>query len=134
MRIFQNSYNYYAEKEFTYNDIKQLNRNPLLYKDIPADGLKTGHTSLGGYGLVATTKFNDRRLILVLNGLSSNSERSKESQRLMRIGFNMFKNVTLAEKEERITSIPVWSGKKKIDVYANEKIFLLQFKKDSKKI
>ena len=110
---FPELYNYYAEKEFTYNDIKQLNRNPLLYKDIPADGLKTGHTSLGGYGLVATTKFNDRRLILVLNGLSSNSERSKESQRLMRIGFNMFKNVTLAEKEERITSIPVWSGKKK---------------------
>ncbi len=120
---FPDLYNYYAEKEFTYNDIKQLNRNPLLYKDIPADGLKTGHTSLGGYGLVATTKFNDRRLILVLNGLSSNSERSKESQRLMRIGFNMFKNVTLAEKEERITSIPVWSGKKKrIDVYANENI------------
>ena len=119
---FPDLYNYYAEKEFTYNDIKQLNRNPLLYKDIPADGLKTGHTSLGGYGLVATTKFNDRRLILVLNGLSSNSERSKESQRLMRIGFNMFKNVTLAEKEERITSIPVWSGKKRIDVYANENI------------
>jgi D-alanyl-D-alanine carboxypeptidase (penicillin-binding protein 5/6) len=120
---FPDLYNYYAEKEFTYNDIKQLNRTPLLYKDIPADGLKTGHTSLGGYGLVATTKFNDRRLILVLNGLSSNSERSKESQRLMRIGFNMFKNVTLAEKEERITSIPVWSGKKKrIDVYANENI------------
>ncbi len=120
---FPELYKYYAEKEFTYNDIKQLNRNPLLYKDIPADGLKTGHTSLGGYGLVATTKFNERRLILVLNGLSSNSERSKESQRLMRIGFNMFKNITLAKKEDRITSIPVWSGKKKkIDVYADENI------------
>ena len=53
---FPDLYHYYAEKEFTFNDIKQINRNPLLFNDIGADGLKTGHTSLGGYGIVATVK------------------------------------------------------------------------------
>ena len=66
---FPEYYHYYADKEFTYNEIKQSNRNPLLYTNLDADGLKTGHTSLGGYGLVATAKKNNRRLILILNGL-----------------------------------------------------------------
>ena len=78
-------YHYYAEKEFTYNDIKQNNRNPLLYSNIQSDGLKTGHTSLGGYGLVASVKKNDRRLTIILNGLNSSKERAKESERLSKI-------------------------------------------------
>ena len=53
---FPELYHYYSEKEFTYNDIKQMNRNPLLFSSLSSDGLKTGHTSLGGYGLVATVK------------------------------------------------------------------------------
>ena len=67
---FPEFYHYYAEKEFTYAGIKQLNRNPLLFNDINADGLKTGHTSLGGYGLVASVERNNRRLIIILNGLT----------------------------------------------------------------
>ena len=97
---FPDLYRYYSEKEFTYNNIKQLNRNPLLFRPIGSDGLKTGHTSLGGYGLVATVKNKDRRLILVLNGLKSSAQRSKESERLMKIGFNQFKSIKIAPKKK----------------------------------
>ena len=78
---FPEYYHYYAEKEFTYSNIKQNNRNPLLYSNIVSDGLKTGHTSLGGYGIVSI-KQNNRRIILVLNGLKSSKERATESERL----------------------------------------------------
>ena len=81
---FPEFFHYYSEKEYTYSGIKQLNRNPLLFTELNSDGLKTGHTSLGGYGLVATVKKNDRRLILVLNGLNSSKERAKESERLIK--------------------------------------------------
>ena len=120
---FPDLYKYYSEKEFTYNDIKQLNRNPLLFKEIGSDGLKTGHTSLGGYGLVATVKKGERRLILVLNGLKSNRTRSKESERLIKIGFNQFKNIDIADKGDNLIEASVWSGKKKkIGLYTQEKI------------
>ncbi len=120
---FPDLYHYYAEKEFTFNDIKQLNRNPLLFKNIGADGLKTGHTSLGGYGLVATVKKNNRRLILVLNGLNSNKNRSKEAQRIVKIGFNQFKNIEIANQGDLLRDVPVWSGKKKVvELYTKEKI------------
>jgi D-alanyl-D-alanine carboxypeptidase (penicillin-binding protein 5/6) len=120
---FPDLYHYYAEKEFTFNDIKQLNRNPLLFKNIGADGLKTGHTSLGGYGLVATVKKNNRRLILVLNGLNSNKNRSKEAQRIVKIGFNQFKNIEIANQGDLLRDVPVWSGKKKVvELYTKERI------------
>ena len=110
---FPNLYSYYSEKEFTYNNIKQLNRNPLLFKTIGSDGLKTGHTSLGGYGLVATVKNKDRRLILVLNGLKSSAQRSKESERLMKIGFRQYTNIKVGEgkRDWRNTHL-VWKKKK----------------------
>ena len=120
---FPDLYRYYSEKEFTYSNIKQLNRNPLLYNDSNADGLKTGHTSLGGYGLVASVKKNDRRLILILNGLKSNVQRSKESSRLIKIGFNQYKNINLFGKNKIISELNVWGGKKKkLGIYSKEKI------------
>ena len=64
-------YHYYSEKEFTWNDIRQGNRNPLLYRNVGADGLKTGHTEAAGYGLTASAMQNGRRLLLVVNGLPS---------------------------------------------------------------
>src|SRR3546814_14132045 len=86
---FPQYYELFSEKEFTYGidvttkkPITQGNRNPLLYKDIGVDGLKTGHTAEAGYGLVASMKRGDRRLILVINGLKSMNERSREPQRL----------------------------------------------------
>ena len=132
---FPDLYRYYAEKEFTYNNIKQLNRNPLLFKTIGSDGLKTGHTSLGGFGLVATVKNKERRLILVLNGLKSSAQRSKESQRLMKIGFNQYKSIKVAEKEKELGEIPIWSGKKKrVAFYTKDEISITVPKSAKKKI
>ena len=120
---FPSLYHYYSEKEFVYSDIKQLNRNPLLYNNLGADGLKTGHTSLGGYGLVASVKKNDRRLIIILNGLKSSKVRSNESERLIKIGFNQFKNINLFDQNELVTRLNVWGGgKKKIGTYSKEKV------------
>ena len=122
---FPEFYHYYAEKEFKYNGIKQMNRNPLLFSSLSSDGLKTGHTSLGGYGLVATVKKDDRRLILILNGLSSSRNRTKESERLIKIGFNQFENIILSEKGDLIKEVPVWAGNKNsIKLLSNEKIKL----------
>ncbi len=132
---FPDLYRYYSEKEFTYNNIKQLNRNPLLFRPMGSDGLKTGHTSLGGYGLVATVKDKDRRLILVLNGLKSNAQRSKESERLMKIGFNQFKSIKISHKEKELGQIPIWSGKKKkVGFYTKDEISITVPKRDRKKI
>ena len=120
---FPSLYHYYSEKEFVYSDIKQLNRNPLLYNNLGADGLKTGHTSLGGYGLVASVEKNNRRLIIILNGLKSSKVRSNESERLIKIGFNQFKNINLFDQNELITRLNVWGGgKKKIGTYSKEKV------------
>ena len=106
-------YHYYSEKEFVWSDIRQGNRNPLLYKNIGADGLKTGHTEEAGYGLTASAVQNDRRLILVVNGLSSVKERSAEAERLMSWGFREFGNYALFEAGETVDEAPVWLGAEK---------------------
>ena len=122
---FPELYYYYAEKEFTYSGIKQLNRNPLLFNEINADGLKTGHTSLGGYGLVASVLKNNRRLILILNGLKRNKDRSNESERLIKVGFNQYNVIDLYDQNQTITNLQVWGGRKKnVAVYSKESINL----------
>ena len=108
---FPEYYPIYSQKEFTYNGIKQGNRNPLLYSLQGADGLKTGHTSQSGYGLTASVKSPDgRRLILVINGLSSMNERASEARNLMNYGLSHFENMTVLNTEKPVTSIPVWMG------------------------
>lgn len=97
---FPDYYGFFAEIEFTYNKIKQGNRNPLLYKNIGADGIKTGHTEDGGFGMMATGVNNGRRAILVINGLSNMQERADESSRLLQWGLTGFKNVTLFKDYE----------------------------------
>ncbi|HSK39613.1 MAG TPA: D-alanyl-D-alanine carboxypeptidase family protein, partial [Arenibaculum sp.] len=87
---FPEFYHYYSETEFTYHDIKQGNRNPLLYRNMDVDGLKTGHTEAAGYGLAASAERNGRRLILVVNGLSDMQARADESARLLEWGFREF--------------------------------------------
>ena len=122
---FPEYYHYYAEKEFTYSNIKQNNRNPLLYSNIESDGLKTGHTSLGGYGIVISIKQNNRRLILVLNGLKSSKERAKESERLSKIAINQYFNYLISEENKIIKNLYVWGGKKKfIGAIPNQKIMV----------
>ena len=109
---FPSFYEIFSEKSFTHNGIKQGNRNPLLYRFPGADGLKTGHTEDSGYGLVGSAKVNDRRLILVINGLATNKDRSEESERLLNWGFSEFTNVTLFKKGETVDSAEVWLGAK----------------------
>jgi len=109
---FPEYYSVFSEKSFTYNNIKQGNRNPLLYRLPGADGLKTGHTEASGYGVTGSAKRDGRRLILVVNGLSSVKERSSESARLMMWGFREFDNYTLFEKGQVIEDAAVWLGQK----------------------
>ena len=103
-------YPYFAETEFTWSDITQPNRNPLLYANIGADGLKTGHTEESGYGLTASAVSQGRRLILVVNGLASESERSTESQRLLRMGFRDFLQYELFKAGDKVGDAQVWQG------------------------
>jgi len=110
IRDFPAFYSYYSETEFTYNSIRQINRNPLLYRDVSADGLKTGHTLESGYGLTASATKGDRRLILVVNGLPSKKARRKEPERLLAWGFREFNNYKLFGAGEKVTDADVWLG------------------------
>ena len=110
IRNFPDYYHYYAEKTFTYNGIKQRNRNPVIYRNIGADGLKTGHTKDGGYGLTASAIRNGRRLVLVVNGLPSKKSRSNESERLIDWGFREYGNYKLFTAGETVTDAKVWMG------------------------
>ena len=107
---FPQYYAIFAETSFTYNDIKQSNRNPLLYDFPGADGLKTGHTEASGYGLAASAIRNGRRLILILNGLESVQDRTREAERLLDWGFREFANYTLFTEGEVVDNAPVWLG------------------------
>ncbi|MBR3676445.1 MAG: D-alanyl-D-alanine carboxypeptidase [Alphaproteobacteria bacterium] len=113
IKEFPDLYHYFKEKEFTYNNIKQGNRNPLLYTMQGADGLKTGHTEEAGFCLAASAVKDDRRLIEVMSGMSSNKERSEESERLMSWGFREFKNYKMFNKGQVVASSKVWYGKNK---------------------
>ena len=116
-------YQMYKISDFTYNGIKQDNRNPLLYTFEGADGFKTGYTEAAGYGLVGSAERGDRRLIVVLNGLESSKSRAQESLRLMDWGFNNFQLVDFYKKNEVIQEVDTWLGKEdKVDLVALENI------------
>lgn len=110
IRDFPEYYEIYSEKTFTFSGIRQGNRNPLLYRNIGADGLKTGHSEVAGYGLAASAVRNGRRLILVVNGLDSMRSRSTESYRLMSWGFREFRNYSLFKKGDEVGKADVWLG------------------------
>ena len=107
---FPEHYKIFAEKTFTYSKIKQSNRNPLLYRDIGSDGLKTGHTEEAGYGLAASAVRGERRIVMVVNGLTSIRERSRESLRVMEWAFRTFKPYALFKKDDVITKADIWLG------------------------
>lgn len=111
IRDFPDYYHYFAELEYTYNNIKQHNRNPLLAQNIGADGLKTGHTEDGGYGLMGSGTQGGRRVILVLNGLPDEKARAQESRRLLEWGLRSFENVKLFSQGEAVETAPVVMGK-----------------------
>lgn len=103
-------YPYFDERRFTWNGIKQSNRNPLLYLNVGVDGLKTGHTEESGYGLVASGVNKDRRLIMVINGTDSNRARSEESQRLIEWGYREFRSYKLFSAGDVIDNADVFQG------------------------
>ena len=107
---FPQYYHYFAETDFTWSDITQSNRNPLLYKNMGADGLKTGHTQEAGYGLTASAIRDGRRLVLVVNGLPSERARSEESERLLEWGFREFSNYELFSAGQEVDRAEVWLG------------------------
>jgi len=110
IRDFPDHYRYFSEKSFTYAKIRQGNRNPLLYKNMGADGLKTGHTKAAGYGLTASAKRGDRRIVLVINGMESARKRSREAERLLEWGFREFANYALFKAGDTVTDADVWLG------------------------
>lgn len=110
LRDFPQYYHYEAEKSFTWNGIKQGNRNPLLYHPVNIDGIKTGHTEAGGYGLTASGERNGRRLLLVVNGLPSMQSRNDEPLRLLDWGWTAFRVYPLLRKDDTVDSVPVWMG------------------------
>ncbi len=111
IREFPEYYPIYSEREFKYNGIKQGNRNPLLYEVPGADGLKTGHTQASGFGLTGSVKTPDnRRLIMVINGLNSMSDRRTESKRVIGWGIGAFENITMYGPDAVVAQVPVWLG------------------------
>jgi D-alanyl-D-alanine carboxypeptidase (penicillin-binding protein 5/6) len=106
-------YKYYSEIEFTYNGHRQGNRNPLLYRGIGADGLKTGHTEASGYGLTGSAIHDGRRVIMVVNGLPTMKARAAESERLMDWAFREFQDVELFKAGDIVDQAPVWLGEAK---------------------
>lgn len=112
IKNFPEYYSYYGEKEFTYSKIRQENRNPLLYRNVGADGLKTGHTDIGGYGLIGTGVKDDRRVIIVVNGLDSSKARANEATRLLAWGLNSFRILSLFDGKKDLDRAPVYLGVK----------------------
>ncbi|HUC60432.1 MAG TPA: D-alanyl-D-alanine carboxypeptidase family protein [Alphaproteobacteria bacterium] len=115
IKQFPEYYHYFNEIDFTYNGIKQGNRNPLLYyKDIGdgivVDGVKTGHTEQGGYGLTASGVHNGRRLLVVLNGMQSVNERAREGEKLLDWGFREWGDYALFKSNEKMGDADVWLG------------------------
>ena len=110
IRDFPEYYPLFAEKTFTYNGIKQGNRNPLLYRFDGADGLKTGYTQASGHGLAASAKRGEQRLVLVVNGINGVDVRARESERLLAYGFRAFKTYVLFRAGEVVDEFEVWLG------------------------
>jgi D-alanyl-D-alanine carboxypeptidase (penicillin-binding protein 5/6) len=111
IRDFPEYYSLWADKEFTYSDIKQYNRNSLL-GELGVDGLKTGHTEAAGYGIVTSGEQNGRRLISVVNGLDSKKGRIDASRQLLTYGFKQFEPVPLFANQKLMDHVPLWYGKK----------------------
>lgn len=105
-------YSIYAKKEFLWNDIRQQNRNLLLWRDSSVDGLKTGHTEEAGYCLVASAVRDNMRLISVIFGARDEASRAAETQKLLTYGFRFFENRTFYKKGETLTRTRIWKGDK----------------------
>ena len=121
IKNFPKLYMLFNEKVFTYNNIKQSNRNPLLYTMNGADGLKTGHTNESGYGLIGSINKNNRRVSIIINGLNSKKKRTFESKRLFNIVFRETALLSLFNNKKSLAKANVWLGKEaQIDLVAQQ--------------
>ena len=118
IKNYPNYYNYFKEKEFTWDrtggePITQGNRNPLLYKNFGADGIKTGYLAVEKYSLASSIKRGKRRLIAVGSGFETKNSRSRQSSKLLTWGLTNFDTIKIAEKNKNFVELDVWLGKKK---------------------
>ncbi len=113
IRNFPDLYHYYAEKSFVYSKIRQPNRNPLLFKNMDADGLKTGHTKKSGFGMAGSAIRDGRRIVVVAHGMKSMRQRSAETERLIEWGFREWAHYALFDGGETVAQAPVWLGASK---------------------
>ena len=105
-------YKIFDDLEFTWDNISQKNRNPLLLMNLGADGLKTGYTEEAGYGLIASAKQNERRITFVITGLKSVGQRAREAKGITTWAFRKFSLKTFFKKSSIILKVPVWRGEK----------------------
>jgi D-alanyl-D-alanine carboxypeptidase (penicillin-binding protein 5/6) len=118
-------YAMYAEREFTYNEIRQPNRNSLLFRDRNVDGIKTGHTDEAGYCLVASAVRDDMRLIAVVMGTDSTDARAVESQKLLTYGFRFYMTHQLFTNNAVLSTDRVWSGKaNSVDIGIADEVYV----------
>jgi len=110
IRRFPDAYALYSEREYEYNNIRQKNRNELLWRDDSVDGLKTGHTNAAGYGLIASAERDGMRLISVVMGADSAQSRISETAKLLNYGFRFFETLRLFKKGESMDELRVWKG------------------------
>jgi D-alanyl-D-alanine carboxypeptidase (penicillin-binding protein 5/6) len=118
-------YPMYSEREFTYNDIRQTNRNTLLFRDRNVDGLKTGWTDAAGYCLVSSAERDGMRLISVVMGAASEEARAIETQKLLTYGFRYWETHKLYDANQVLTNVPVWSGgQNAVDLGIQEEVYI----------
>nr|WP_244491068.1 D-alanyl-D-alanine carboxypeptidase family protein [Paramesorhizobium deserti] len=130
-RAYPQFYRYYAQESFTWNNILQRNRNPLLRLNIGADGLGTGYTQESGYALIASAERNGRRLFLGMSGLASDKERAEEARRLIEWGMDNFEDVLLFPKNENVGEASVYGGEQShVRLVTGEAVELLLPKRD----
>jgi D-alanyl-D-alanine carboxypeptidase (penicillin-binding protein 5/6) len=120
-RDFPEYYHYFSEITFTYNSIEQGNRNPLLYRNMNVDGLKTGHTDVGGFGLTASSVRDGRRMVLVLNGMEDMQARADESAKVLDYGYREFGLYPIVKAGAVMANPSVWLGdRQNIEIVAAE--------------
>lgn len=113
IRDFPEHYHFYGEKEFTFNNIKQGNRNPLLYRFTGADGMKTGHTEIAGYGLIGTALREGRRVLTVINGTKSMQERADEAVNILEWAYREYGTYDVVKQNTPVGEAKIWLSEKK---------------------
>jgi D-alanyl-D-alanine carboxypeptidase (penicillin-binding protein 5/6) len=125
IRDFPQSYRLYKEREYTYNEIRQFNRNRLLWRDETVDGVKTGYTQAAGYCLVASAQRDEMRLISVVLGTDSSKTREQSSQSLLNYGFRFYETHRLYRADEILQTAKIWYGEQEqVNVGVGKEIYI----------